>query len=192
MWSDLFTKFSILTEALLVSLNKPFIINILFQVSGSSPDLVSSRHVAQAATYADIMATHPAAHRTYANLAALTHATQMPYRVSAPEPIYENIPLPWREEQHAAEMLPPPPAPEPKSPTTTVHASDTLNVSFAPDTTVQSTISDISASISSSVPVTDTSVSSSMTTATGKMGFCIRVFYCPSQGPTVGREGRRD
>lgn len=118
-------------------------------MSGSSPDLVSSRHLTQAATYADALSSHPSAHRTYTNLAALTHASQLPYRVSAPEPIYENIPLPWREEQTVVEQhVIPPVDTSTLSGDTSVHSADTT----APSQTS-----------SAPAPLTDTSV-----TSTGK------------------------
>jgi len=96
------------------------------------------------------MATHPAAHRTYTNLAALPPMAPIGYRVPAPEPIYENIPLPWREE----------PLPMPTS----------APIDVSVESPKQETDTSVSLSVAPSSPATlaDTSVTSANTTSTGR------------------------
>ncbi|KAK6631725.1 hypothetical protein RUM43_013789 [Polyplax serrata] len=89
------------------------------QVSGSSPDLVSTRTLSTkniSHLYLDTLHTNSEAHRTYTNLTDIGQgivyhkerlspnpvAPVAPFRTSKPsaektEPIYENIPLPWTE-----------------------------------------------------------------------------------------------
>ncbi|KAL0275461.1 UNVERIFIED_CONTAM: hypothetical protein PYX00_003298 [Menopon gallinae] len=90
------------------------------QVSGSSPDLVSSRTFTPkniSHPYLTHLQPNPEAHRTYTNLADLGNQNIVyhrevaaqnrpiaPYRTTvkvskeSTEPIYENIPLPWSED----------------------------------------------------------------------------------------------
>ncbi|XP_063225747.1 tyrosine-protein phosphatase non-receptor type 14 isoform X2 [Bacillus rossius redtenbacheri] len=75
------------------------------QVSGSSPDLVSSRNVQHLLSrYLDhpqhVVTPGPAPHHTYTDLVAVLDP---PYR---PEPIYENVPLAWASQPAGADDLP--------------------------------------------------------------------------------------